>query len=64
MNHWKVVMNPFNQNQLEVYDLDKDTEEKTNLAAKIPEVTANLLRAMKEAHEDSKDWPNPGSLKK
>ena len=44
--------------------LDKDTEEKTNLAAKIPEVTANLLRAMKEAHEDSKDWPNPGSLKK
>ncbi len=57
-------MNPFNQNQLEVYDLDKDTEEKTNLAAKIPEVTANLLRAMKEAHEDSKDWPNPGSLKK
>ncbi|RLS25460.1 MAG: DUF4976 domain-containing protein, partial [Planctomycetota bacterium] len=64
MNNWKGVMNPFNQNQLEVYDLDKDAEEKTNLAAKIPEITALLLKAMKEAHEDSKDWPNPGSLKK
>jgi len=58
------VMNPFNQNQLEVYDLDKDSEEKTNLTAKIPEITAQLLKAMKEAHEDSKDWPNPGSIKK
>jgi hypothetical protein len=57
-------MNPFNQNQLEVYDLDKDSEEKTNLTAKIPEITAQLLKAMKEAHEDSKDWPNPGSIKK
>ena len=57
-------MNPFNQNQLEVYDLDKDAEEKTNIASKVPEITALLLKAMKEAHEDSKDWPNPGSLKK
>lgn len=63
MNHWKGVMNPF-QNQLEVYDLDKDAEEKNNLASKMPEINGNLLKAMKEAHEDSKDWPNPGSLKK
>jgi len=57
-------MKSFNQNQLKVYDLDKDAEEKNNLAAKTPEITAHLPKAMKEVHEDSKDWPNPGSLKK
>jgi hypothetical protein len=28
-------MNPFNQNQLEVYDLDKDAEEKPILQQKL-----------------------------
>jgi len=36
------MVNPFNQNQLEVYDLDKDAEE-NQFSAKITEITAHLL---------------------
>lgn len=64
MNNWKGISKPFSQNQLEVYDLDKDAQEKNNLASVMPEITASLLKFMKEAHEDSKDWPKPGSQKK
>jgi arylsulfatase len=54
----KLIMNP-NKIVTELYDLEADPGEKTDVAAKYPEVVARLEKIMVENHTPSKAFPFP-----
>ena len=41
--------------QMELYDLDKDPSESSNLASKYPEVVQGLMKLAREVHVPSKE---------
>jgi hypothetical protein len=43
----------------ELYDLETDEREQTNLAGKHPDVVTRLERLLQEQHVPSKDFPLP-----
>lgn len=54
--NWKAVKNgPLVA--VELYDLKADPGEKTDLAAKHPDLIAKSTKLMADAHEDHPDWP-------
>jgi arylsulfatase A len=53
---WKAVKNGPSA-AVELYDLKADPGEKTNLAAKHPDVVAKAAKLMADAREDHPDWP-------
>ncbi len=53
---WKAVRNGPGKS-IELYDLKTDEAEKNDLAAKKPEVVAQAVRFMAEAHVDDPLWP-------
>ena len=53
---WKAVKNAPSA-ALELYDLKADPGEKTDLAAKNPDVVAKAVKLMAGAREDHPDWP-------
>ncbi len=53
---WKAVRNGASS-PIELYDLKADSGEKTNLAAKKPEIVATAEKYMKEAHVNDPAWP-------
>jgi arylsulfatase A-like enzyme len=42
---------------LELYDLNKDIEEKYNIAAEHPDIIAKIEEYLKTARTDSPNWP-------
>ncbi|MBM3982037.1 MAG: arylsulfatase [Planctomycetes bacterium] len=60
---WKAVKNG-PAAAVELYDLKTDPGEKTNLAAKNPDVVAKAVKLMAAAHEDHPDWPMRDAKKK
>ena len=57
---WKAVKNG-PQAALELYDLATDPGEKTNLAARKPELVAKAEALIKSAHVDDPNWPLTGN---
>jgi arylsulfatase A-like enzyme len=56
MGHWKAIR-PQTDAALELYDLDVDLGEKTNVAEKHPDVVATAEKYFKTARTDSAEWP-------
>lgn len=57
MGRWKGVQpNLLKNNKLQLFDLDNDEEETTDIAAKHPDVVAKLRAKIAEAHVDSPLW--------
>ena len=42
---------------VELYDLDKDPSEKTNIADQFPDIVEKMKTMFKEAHQSNPDWP-------
>ncbi len=61
--NWKAVKNG-PSTAVELYDLKADPGEKTDLAAKNPEVVAQAVKLMASAHQDHPDWPMRDAKKK
>lgn len=53
---WKAVKNGLSA-AIELYDLNKDAAETTDLAASKPELVAKAAALMKQAHVDDPNWP-------
>lgn len=60
---WKAVKNGPSA-AVELYDLKADPGEKTDLAAKNPDVVAKAVKLMASAREDHPDWPLRDAKKK
>ena len=60
---WKAIRNGPSV-AFELYDLKTDPGEKTNLAAKNPDVVARATKLMADAHEDHPNWPLRNAKKK
>jgi arylsulfatase A-like enzyme len=56
MGDWKAIRLKVGE-PLELYDLKSDIGEKTNVAAKHPEVVARIEAYLRTARTESKDWP-------
>ena len=52
-----------NGGDVELYDLAKDPQQQNNLAARHPDLAAQILRWMNESHTPSEVWPSPGETK-
>ena len=53
----KILRKKKNQLEIELYDLDADISETTNLAEKHPEIVAKLSKLMAEQHTPSELFP-------
>ncbi len=53
---WKAVRMPMLTGQTELYDLDADLGEETDIAAAHPEIVKQLESLMKEAHVQHPNW--------
>ncbi len=60
MGKWKAVRLHTDQ-PVELYDLSRDIGEKTDVAAKHPDVVAKATGLFSSARVDSPDWPIPGA---
>ena len=57
MGKWKgVIPNLYKSKKIELYNLETDESESTNLADKHPEIVVKLKAKMKEAHVESPFW--------
>lgn len=62
-DRWKLVKQKVKQpgqTSVELYDLEKDPQEKNNVANKYPKITAKLLKYVQEAHVESELFPLTG----
>jgi arylsulfatase A len=60
MGNWKAVRNNVDKNPdspIELYDLEADKYETTNIALKYPEIIAKMQKLMKQAHTPSEVFP-------
>ncbi len=57
MGNWKAVRKGFN-GKIELYNLETDAKETTDLAAKNPKITAQIAEIMKREHVESENWPD------
>lgn len=63
---WKAVRKGMEENPdapIELYDLDTDPGEKTNLVYRYPKIAEELTRLLVEAHTPSERFPMPGEGK-
>jgi arylsulfatase A-like enzyme len=63
MGDWKAIRLKLG-GPLELYDLKSDLGEKTNVAAKHPEIVAKMEAYMKGARTESREWPTQPPKKK
>src|SRR6185437_11112112 len=57
---WKGVrlkVNTIADPHLELYDLEKDPQETTDISAKHPDIVEHIKKIMSQAHRPNKDWP-------
>jgi arylsulfatase A-like enzyme len=57
---WKGVRLAVNKNEdapIELYDLEKDPEEKNDLAKQFPSIVRKIGSIMKKEHSFNSDWP-------
>jgi hypothetical protein len=59
MGNWKGVLRPFGSQNVELYDLSRDPEERRDVAAGHPDVVASIIAAAREAHVPSPLWKVP-----
>ena len=60
LGKWKGVKINVSQNKLtalELYDLEKDPHETTNIAIQYPSIVEKLEAIIKNAHTETADWP-------
>jgi uncharacterized sulfatase len=60
---WKAVRKPMIHGRTELYDLEADLAESTDLAEQFPEVVVQMEAFMKEAHVPSDRWQVPSPPK-
>ena len=62
MGPWKAVRNRLKQGDLtgQLFDMDSDPGETTNVAADNPDVVKIMTRVMEQEHESSAVFPLPG----
>lgn len=60
MGKWKGVRKTWNAS-VELYDLEADLGEQTNIAEKHPDIVTRIEAIMKEARTPSPQWPEPKS---
>ena len=58
--NWKAVRMPMKTGEIELYNLDNDLGEGTDLADSHPEVVQKMERLMNEAHVPNKNWKARG----
>jgi arylsulfatase A-like enzyme len=58
MGQWKAVQQPI-RTPVQLYDLEKDVGEKTNLAARHPQIVADMIKKMDRAYMPSEKWKFP-----
>ncbi len=56
MNYWKAVQDGPNA-QIELFDLDSDLGETTNVANAHPDILEKVKARLEKAHTDSESWP-------
>lgn len=56
--YWKAVRQPMLTGPIELYDLQTDPGETSNLAARHPEIVERMRNFMAAAHEPSPIWPD------
>ncbi len=57
---WKGIRQGVNTNAdapIELYDLEKDPEEKKDIASQHPDIVARIKADMQQSHRYNKDWP-------
>ncbi|HEY0462064.1 MAG TPA: arylsulfatase [Pyrinomonadaceae bacterium] len=59
--NWKGVRKGLN-GKIELYDLQKDVKETTDLSAKYPKIVAQIAEIMKREHVESENWSDKGSV--
>ena len=57
---WKAIRQPMFDGPVELYNLDSDLGEASNVAASNPELVAKATEMMKEAHSPSENWKRRG----
>jgi arylsulfatase A-like enzyme len=60
VRNWKGVRKGLN-GKIELYDLQKDVKETTDLSAKYPKIVARIAEIMKREHVESENWSDKGS---
>jgi arylsulfatase A-like enzyme len=60
MGNWKGVRKGF-EGKIELYDLQKDEKETTDLAAKYPKIVAQIAEIIKREHVESENWSDKKS---
>ena len=61
---WKAVRAPMHTGPIELYDLNRDLGEASNVAAEHPEVVKRMAGYMKQAHVPNKNWAPRGAVRK
>ncbi|MCP3920792.1 MAG: arylsulfatase [bacterium] len=61
---WKAVMKPMTGGTLELFDLDRDAGEKTNVAEREPEVVEAMRAILESAHVPNERWKLPEPKKR
>ncbi|HOA51464.1 MAG TPA: N-acetylgalactosamine-6-sulfatase, partial [Thermogutta sp.] len=56
---WKAVRRPMLTGEIELYDLEADIGETTNIAAQHPDIVAQARQFMEEAHVNDPRWQVP-----
>jgi len=63
MGKWKAICIGLKRDEtddsIQLYDLEKDPSESSNVAASHPEIIDQIRMALKEAHSSSKHFPFP-----
>ena len=63
MGKWKLIRF-VNDGKVELYNLDEDLGETTDIADRHPEIIATIMEYLKTARTESEHWPMPQALRK
>ncbi len=61
---WKAVKEPWIGGPIQLYDIEADIGEETDLASNLPEIVQQVKNYLEEAHVSSPNWTPPAPKKK